>query len=302
MSKIKIFLAIIFIIVVIVLGIFILHNMNKSVNTTNNVNILDTSDGNMELKSGYEYETEEIIVNNNGEKVYGVLYRPIREGKIPTIIFSHGYGGTHSVGTPYAQRLASYGFAFYEFDFRGGATYNRSDGTPTEMSIFTEKSDLEAVLSTIKELDFVDTNNLFLMGTSQGGLVSAMVSAEHPEDIKADILLYPAFCVVEDAINRYGNINNVPDAVTFMGMTVGKTYYQDLFNYNVFDDIKRFNKNVLLIHGDRDSIVDISYSERAVDVYQNSELKTITGAGHGFYGDDFDEAIGYILDFLSKNL
>lgn len=305
MPKIKIVIAIILIVLVIFLAILFSKNIIRNDNINNellqSVNN-DNMNNNIELKLNYEYETKEIIVNNNGDNIYGILYMPITESKVPTIIFSHGFGGTHSVGTPYAEKLASYGIAFYEFDFRGGATYNKSDGTPTEMSIFTEKSDLEAVLNTIKQMDFVDNNNIFLMGTSQGGMVSAMVSADHKEEIKADILLYPAFCIPEDARNRYGNINNVPDNASFMGMTVGKTYYQDLFNFDVYNEIKKFDKNVLIIHGDRDSIVDISYSERAIKEYSNSELKTIKGAGHGFYGESFEEASKYILEFLNKEI
>lgn len=76
----------------------------------------------------------------------------------------------------------------YCFDFCGGAASKRSDGSPLEMSVFTEQADLEAVIAMIQELDYVDQDNLFLMGTSQGGAVSAITGAAHPQEIRGMIL------------------------------------------------------------------------------------------------------------------
>ena len=61
------------------------------------------------------------------------------------------------------------------------------------MSVLTEKADLEAVLEEVKQWDFVDTGSIYLMGNSQGGLVTALTAAEHKEEIRAVILIYPAF-------------------------------------------------------------------------------------------------------------
>ena len=130
------------------------------------------------------------------------------------------------------------------------------------MSLFTEKADLEAVIERLKELDYVDSRNIFLIGTSQGGAVSAITGADHLNEIKGMILLYPALILSKRGITPY-------------------------------------NKDVLIIHGDQDEIVPLSYSERAIQVYPNAELKVINGAGHGFYGEDFQKAMSYILEFLT---
>ncbi len=114
-------------------------------------------------------------------------------------IFSHGFGGTHSVGAQYAEALAENGYVVYCFDFCGGSPSSRSDGSTLEMSIFTEQADLEAVISMMQELEYVDSNNLFLMGTSQGGAVSAITGAAHPDKIRGMVLLYPAFVLADQA-------------------------------------------------------------------------------------------------------
>lgn len=73
---------------------------------------------------------------------------------------------------------------------------------------------------------------------------------------------------------------------------------EKLLDYDVYDDIRAYEKDVLIIHGDADTIVPLSYSEKAVREYASAQLKVIEGAGHGFYGREGDLAAGYILDYL----
>jgi dienelactone hydrolase len=248
------------------------------------------------------FNTREINCNNNGKNIFGIAYIPLNAGaKMPAVIYSHGYGGTNSGGRIYAEALARKGIAVYCFDFCGGGNASRSDGKPTDMSVFTEKSDLEAVISMMKSQDFVDSNNLFLMGISQGGMVSAMTAAEQPHAIRGLILLYPAFLIPENVRTRYKTFAEIPDTVNFFGwLQVGRRYCEDVWNYDVYAHIAGYNKDVLLIHGDRDNIVDITYSQRALNVYQSAELKIIPGAGHGFTGREAETAISYILEYIRK--
>lgn len=60
------------------------------------------------------------------------------------------------------------------------------------------------------------------------------------------------------------------------------------------------SKKVLLMHGDADGIVPISYSNRAALVYDDVDYYVIEGAGHGFHGDAFDEAVRHIFDYLQE--
>lgn len=58
----------------------------------------------------------------------------------------------------------------------------------------------------------------------------------------------------------------------------------------------------MLIHGDEDAIVPLSYSQRAVDVYPSARLEVIEGAGHGFYGEDAQLAIAYITEYCNARI
>lgn len=247
----------------------------------------------------YEYETRELWAERDENQIYGLLYIPQEAGeKMPTVIFSHGFGGNYQVGAQYAQALAERGYVVYCFDFCGGSPGSRSDGSTLEMSIFTEQADLEAVIRTMKEQPFVDQENIFLMGTSQGGAVSAITAAANKEEIQGMILLYPAFVLVDHVKEQFERVEDIPDTYDLMWMTVGRAYAENLLDYDIYEAISDYDKDVLLIHGDADSIVPLSYSERAIEVYDSARLEVLPGAGHGFHGSDAAQAITWMLEYL----
>lgn len=251
----------------------------------------------------YEYQTEELYASRDGKQIYGVVYIPQNAGeRMPTIIYSHGFGGSHQYGTQYAEAMAARGYVVYCFDFCGGSPGSRSDGSTLEMSLFTEQADLEAVIKMMQELDYVDSSNLFLLGTSQGGAVSALTGAKHPDEIKGMVLLYPAFVMVDNANKLFRSAEEIPDTYYFMWMNVGRTYFEPLLDYDIYADIADYPKDILILHGDADNIIPLSYSEKAVEVYSSAQLKILPGAGHGFYGDDAEQAISYITEYLNAHI
>lgn len=58
---------------------------------------------------------------------------------------------------------------------------------------------------------------------------------------------------------------------------------------------------MLICHGDKDTLVDLSYSERAVEAYDNAELKVIKYGEHGFQGKLAREAAGLTVEFLQAH-
>lgn len=250
----------------------------------------------------YEYMIEELYAEREDNQIYGVVYIPQNAGqKMPAVIFSHGFGGNYQVGAQYAEALAEKGYVVYCFDFCGGSPGSRSDGSTLEMSIFTEQADLEAVIDRIQSLDYVDGDHLFLMGTSQGGAVSAMTAAARQEEIKGAILLYPAFCLVDRTKERFDSAEDIPDTYFSLWMTVGRAYAEKLLDYDIYEAISSYEKDVLILHGDADDIVPLSYSERALEVYSSARLEVFPGAGHGFYGEDAQRAIGLMLEYLDSH-
>ena len=238
------------------------------------------------------YVEYEMICSYEGKDIYGIACVPISaDEKFSTVIFSHGFSGKLENNEKNAHALAEKGIASYRFEFYGGSKDLKSGGETTEMSIFTEKRDLEEVMNMVKNLDFVDAENLFLYGMSQGGLVSAIVANDHADEIKGLILLYPAFVIPDSAREMFSSVDEIPDTLEVMGTLLGKTYYEDLLNYDSYENINNFKKDVLIFHGDADQVVDISYSEKALEVYNSAELVVLEGSGHGNLSEDASKKI-----------
>lgn len=249
----------------------------------------------------YEYEAREIDCTIGSQNIYGVAYIPETDGTVPLAIFAHELGSTHRSGTEYAEELASRGIAAYTFDFRGGSTASRSDGSTVGMSVMTEAADVEAVLDAAKEWDFVDSSRIALIGASQGGMASAVAASHRPDEIAGLILLYPALLVHDAVHEQFDSLDEVPEQFYFNGwINVGKNYVSDVWDYDVYAEMPNYTNPVLILHGDRDGIVDVSYAERAAESYPDAELHILRGAGHGFYGRSFDTAMEYTLDYLGE--
>ncbi len=242
-------------------------------------------------------------VRRGKKKIFGKIFIPVsgsEKKKFPTVIYSHGFGGNYEVGEPYARELAKNGYVVYCFDFCGGSPDSRSSGSTLKMSVFTEQKDLEAVIQKIKKQPYVDRKNIFLFGTSMGGMVSAITAAEHKKEIRGLILFYPAFVLVDDAKKLYAHEDEIPKKRFYLWMDVGKAYFKDLLDYDAYAQIKKYKRNVLIVHGDEDDIVPLSYSRKAVKTYSSAVLKVIKGAGHGFDGKDEDRAVRYMLSYLNR--
>ena len=256
--------------------------------------------------AGMNYRTEEIWCLNGEKQIYGIAYIPSGEDSFPLIVFSHELGNDHESGIRYAERLAEAGYAAYVFDFCGGTVGgNKSDGSNKEMSVLTEASDLEAVLESAKSWDFVDPDKIVLLGGSMGGLVTTVVGSRHQEEIAGMILMYPALSAKADSgAERYGSEDEVPEDVSLFGgwIHVGKNYITDLWKVDFNQLLSTYEGHLLLLHGDKDSTVPISWSEDAKELIPDCEFHVIKNGGHEFFGQPFEDAMSYILPYLEVQL
>ena len=139
-------------------------------------------------------DSVELWSSRDGNKIYGMMYRYAGGSQqVPAVILSHSSSLTHAAMSGYALAIAKMGYAAYCFDFCGGSDQSLSDGATDDMTVFTEVEDLRAVVATVRSQPYVNPSRIYLLGSSQGGLVSALLADECPEDFAGMVLFYPAF-------------------------------------------------------------------------------------------------------------
>ncbi len=246
--------------------------------------------------------SEELWLESEGKKVYGKMYLPGEEkDSYPLVILSHGFNSSSVLNEGYAESFAKEGYAAYIFDFCGGSPGSKSEGEVTDMSVLTEAQDLMNVMDSLKELDYIDGSQVFLFGLSQGGFVSAYTAAQRPDEVKGLILFYPAFVLQENCWKTHSSIDDIPETEEMMGVTVGAIYSRDAMSFDIYEEIGKYTGDVLICHGDKDALVDLSYSEKAAEVYENADLKVIKYGEHGFQGKLAREATGYAVEYLKAH-
>ena len=257
-----------------------------------------------QVENEFRPDSTELWSERDGLRIYGMMYRDARSsGKLPAVILSHSSSLTHKAMSGYAQAIARIGFAAVCFDFCGGSDKSKSDGATDSMTVFTEVEDLRAVVRTVRSLDFVDESRLYLLGSSQGGLVSALLAEECPDDFAGMILFYPAFNIPEMVkmfsgiggsgnwgdfggwgdFGNWGDFGGWGDFGDFGGMmSMSEAYVNSIKDFDVWSHIGTFPKPVCIIHGTKDIIVPIANSEKAASLYPSATLHPIEGANHGF--------------------
>lgn len=252
-----------------------------------------------ETESDFQRE-EQSFQNEDGQMIYGEWYVPDKQNG-RTIICSHGLGGTGSGMSEYASELAECGYLVYTFDFRGGGFYSQSDGNVSDMSVLTEEEDLEDVYDMVCEDNRVDPESIYLLGMSQGGMVSALYAGDHPDKPAGLLLLYPAFVIPDFASGAYRGDERMQKLFETYS-SLGTRYIADAEKMDVEEEIKDYKGPVLLLHGSDDTIVPSVYSVNAAGIYRNAELKIYNGGDHGFSDwGDWQRSVADLREFLLKH-
>lgn len=248
-----------------------------------------------------------IQINNKEIQINGLMFYHDSEKKIPTIILSHEFGSSMKLTKRYAEGLYKSGYNVFIYDFPGSGAGTSKGRNSVDMSVLTEKEDLGTVFDYIRSLQYVDSEKIILGGASLGGVVTALFAAENTDKIYKMFLYYPAFCAAEDAsdgcvLGTKVDLNNIPSEYKVMGkIKLGPSYITDLISIDLWNEISKFKKPVLICHGNKDSIVDIKYSVKAAQLYSDCLFIEFKGAQHCFFMPwTMRKAVRETVDFLSK--
>lgn len=236
-----------------------------------------------------------IYIERDNERIYGSLCIPkYSSSNLKLVILAHGFGVNHRSMIKYSRMLVKHGIASFTFDFLGGASSTYSDGDMENMSVITEVKDLKAVMEKIRELNFVDKDEIYLLGHSQGGVVCALFADKYEEDVKGLFLINPAFVLAD--MTKDADLPKKGEFVIKYDEIKGRRYFLDGRKINLFDSFTNFKKNVLLFHGEDDKVVPLIYSKKARRAYDNAKLFIMKEEGHMLS----DEAISKIIDIICE--
>ena len=243
-------------------------------------------------------------IPSRSNRLRGVILIPQRlSHPVRTVIISHGFASNMLITSPYAKPFTDQGYiaVLYDFCMSGSGI---SSGKSTGMSVLTEAENLMDLIDYVKTLPLTDENHISLAGCSQGGLVSALTAAQREADIEALFLYYPALCIPDDA--RRGHMitarfdpENIPDIFYAINVKLSRKYADDAASLDPYDEICTFQKPVLIIHGIEDTLVDIDYSRKARDRYENCTMIEVHG-DHGFIKSGLNESKKATASFLEK--
>ena len=247
----------------------------------------------------YQIEKNLVLKNRKGRGFLANVYTPEMSGKLPLVIFAHGYKGFKDWGAwnLMAEKFAKAGFLFVSFNFsmNGIGLENTSEFTDieaySENNYTQELDDLEIVIDHFSQFENVDSSSITLLGHSRGGGICILKASE---DSRITSLITMGSV---DSMNRfvtgekleawketgfYETYNSRtkqqrPHKIQFLN-----DYLENKERLNIEIAAKNFKIPTLIIHGGNDESVDVSAAENLNNWIENSKLLLIENTGHTF--------------------
>ena len=235
----------------------------------------------VEVKTDGTYTVKEYDFDSNGKDIYARAFVPDVEGRVPLVIFSHGLGANVEHEEEVQKTLAKAGIAVFSFEFAGGSSSSApmSEGLTTEMSVLTEVQNLKDAIRIASAMEYTNPQKIYLMGSSQGGLVTAL-TAEELANIQGLFLFYPAFSLPDDIRSSFPKLDEVPETFNLLGTKIGKIYITDIYDMDPYANLEKLGMPVHIYHGKDDNIVPLTASQKATKRLGNARLTTLEDTGH----------------------
>ena len=235
----------------------------------------------VEVKTDGTYTVKEYDFQSNGKNLYARAFVPHASGRVPLVIFSHGLGANAWHEEEVQKALAKAGIAVFSLEFAGGSSSATpmSEGLTTEMSVLTEVQNLKDAIRIASGMEYTDPQKIYLMGSSQGGLVTAL-TAEELTNIAGLFLFYPAFSLPDDIRSSFPKLDEVPETFNLLGTKISKKYITDIYDMDAYANLDKLSMPVHIYHGKDDNIVPLTASKKALKTLPNARLTTLEDTGH----------------------
>ena len=216
---------------------------------------------------------EEVLYRTSDGLDLTAGYRAASGGK-PTIVYFHGNGADWQSSVVATDRLTPAGYGVFAAEYRG---YRGNPGSPSEEGLY---ADGRATL-TYLNAQGVAESDIVLIGNSIGGGVATQLATEiNP---RALVLISPFASLPQVASEK------------LWWMPV-RLLLQDTYDNEA--KLPDVTAPILLLHGDRDTLIPLHHSEELFAANPDAEMVIFPGAGHDLAWHD--EAENTILQFLEQ--
>ena len=247
---------------------------------------------------------EKVSWKSDGLKIFGEVYFPDgSEGPFPALVLCHGIParvkGPEDRGYPLlAERFCREGFGVLIFNFRGAGL---SEGN---FDLTGWARDLEGALDVLATRKEVDPKRIFLLGFSGGAAVSIWVAAHRKEVAALVSCASPAEFrdlttgrALDDFLAYARDVGIIKDPAFPPSREDWKKSFQAVKPIDWIGKIPP--RPLLLIHGTRDDVVDVSHARRLYqEVKRQAELFLVEGGEHRLRVDE--RAMEKAMEWMKK--
>lgn len=222
---------------------------------------------------------EWLIFENHGQKIFGVLHKPIGKSRVPAVVMCHGFGGNKTGRFRYyvilAEKLAEHGIASLRFDFRGSGD---SEGSASEMTLNGLVEDAHKAIDTLHSV--INPSCMGILGRSLGGAVAIKAASER-NDIKSIALWVPLFSS-QRWKEKWAQLrttgleeNEKKELRYFHGQMPSKEFLLQFFSLDLSQDLKKIGHIPMLhAHCGKDSMINENHSQQYAASREQADAET----------------------------
>ncbi len=277
------------------------------------------------VTAAYSAPTETIVtIGAPGQTFVGTL--ALTDGApAPVVLLLHGFSGARDeLGIPNteegvfshtAKKLADAGFSSLRIDFRGSGD-SLADINFEDTTFSGQLNDAQTALAYLADLDTVDSNAIYVIGWSQGGLVASGV-ADSDVPVKG-VALWQAVAFPEmtyktligdDVIDKA--MAAKADEVITVGLPWGfdvslkGAFFDEFATYDPLEKISAYQGPLFVTTGDKDTIVTPAAGQAFLDSHKGPEMLWVEDMDHAFdifiAPNKLDAMIDATIDFFKSH-
>lgn len=229
---------------------------------------------------------------------------------MPLVVMPHG--GPHSVRDdhaydPFAQYLASWGYAVLQVNYRGSSGYGLEFAQlgRREWARGIE-DDIDAAVERARQHPAIDAGRLCIVGGSYGGFSALASVVRHRDRYRCAVSINGASDV--PFIGESSDFADSERSMQSWQRMVGdvENERETLLEISPAYHVDRIEAPVLVVYGTRDRRVDPDHSHRVLAMLElygkPHEVLEIEGAEHGFHRHEWIIVARTVRRFLSEHL